>query len=98
MPWGWLYSGEDVSIGAPLLFGRTESLRLYVPTHEAAFHVLRGLDVEVDDFFNDPLFRLAEEMFSHFRARATPKRPPCGCVQADGNRGADRAGHQQDVR
>lgn len=52
-----------------MLFGRTESLRLYVPTHEAAFQVLRGLDVEVDDFFHDPLFRLAEEMFSRFRAR-----------------------------
>jgi hypothetical protein len=33
------------------------------------FQVLRGEDVEVNDFLRYPLFRLAEEMFSRFRAR-----------------------------
>lgn len=59
----------EVSIGALLLFGRLDALHRFVPTHEAAFQVLRGLDVEVNDFFNFPLFRLAEEMFSRFTAR-----------------------------
>ncbi|MGH8907328.1 MAG: RNA-binding domain-containing protein [Egibacteraceae bacterium] len=58
-----------VSAGALLLFGRSDALRRFLPTHEAAFQVLRGLDVEVNDFFTSPLFRLAEEMFSRFGAR-----------------------------
>lgn len=58
-----------VSIGALLLFGRSSALRRFVPTHEAAFQVLRGLQVEVNEFFIDPLFRLAETMFARFEAR-----------------------------
>lgn len=59
----------EVTTGALLLFGRPQALRRFVPTHEAAFQVLRGLDVEVNEFFVEPLFRLAEEMFARFRAR-----------------------------
>lgn len=60
---------SEVTIGSLLLFGRPDSLRRFVPTHEAAFQVLRDLEVEVNEFFTYPLFRLAEEMFSRFRAR-----------------------------
>lgn len=59
----------DVTAGALLLFGKTGALRRFLPTHEAAFQVLRGEDVEVNDFLPYPLLRLAEEMFSRFRAR-----------------------------
>jgi ATP-dependent DNA helicase RecG len=66
---GLVRSDADVTAGALLLFGRTDALRRYLPTHEAAFQVLRGEDVEVNDFLPYPLLRLAEEMFSRFRAR-----------------------------
>ncbi|MGA2829548.1 MAG: hypothetical protein ABSF03_25955 [Streptosporangiaceae bacterium] len=49
--------------------GRSEALRRYLPAHEAAFQVLRGLEVEVNDFLPYPLLRLAEEMFTRFQAR-----------------------------
>jgi len=66
---GLVRNDAEVSTGALLLFGRSHAIRRFVPTHEAAFQVLRGLDVEVNDFFTLPLFRLAEEMFSRFQAR-----------------------------
>lgn len=40
----------EITAGALLLFGRSEALRRFLPTHEAAFQVLRGLEVEVNDF------------------------------------------------
>jgi ATP-dependent DNA helicase RecG len=66
---GLMRSGEDVTTGALLLFGRVESLRTFVPTHKAAFQVLRGTNVEVNDFLYYPLLRLAEEMFARFAVR-----------------------------
>lgn len=66
---GLIRANAEVTAGALLLFGRAQAIRRFLPTHEAAFQVLRGLEVEVNDFFTDPLFRLAEEMFSRFRAR-----------------------------
>lgn len=59
----------EISAGALLLFGRVQSLRRFLPTHDAAFQVLRGLEVEVNEFLPYPLFRLAEEMFTRFRVR-----------------------------
>ena len=58
-----------VKLAGLLLFGRPEALSRFVPTHEAAFQVLRGLDVEVNDFFRWPLLRLLEEMEARIRAR-----------------------------
>jgi ATP-dependent DNA helicase RecG len=66
---GLVRDNPGVTTGALLLFGRAQAIRRFVPTHEAAFQVLRGLEVEVNEFFTDPLFRLAEEMFSRFRVR-----------------------------
>ena len=51
----------------------------FLPTHEAAFQVLRGEDVEVNDFLPDPLFRLAERCLP-VPARGTGRRrcsPAC---------------------
>src|SRR5260370_11535737 len=59
----------EVTAGTLLLFGRSEALRRFLPTHEAAFQVLRGLEVEVNDFLPYPLLRLAEEMFTPVQAR-----------------------------
>lgn len=60
---------DEVTTGALLLFGRAEAIRRYIPTHEAAFQVMRGEEVQTNDFFTFPLLRLADEMFNRFRAR-----------------------------
>lgn len=46
-----------------------EALRRFVPGHEVAFQVLRGLDVETNDFFRWPLLRVMEEIEARIRAR-----------------------------
>lgn len=63
--------GFDVSTGGLLLFGREAALRRHIPTHEAAFQVLRGLDVEVNEFMRYPLLRIADEMYQRFQVRNT---------------------------
>ncbi|WP_198950622.1 RNA-binding domain-containing protein [Kineosporia sp. A_224] len=59
----------SVTSGALLLFGKDDALARFLPTHEAAFQVLRGLEVETNEFSRAPLLRLAEELFARFRAR-----------------------------
>lgn len=66
---GLIRVDSEITTGALLLFARVEAIQRFVPTHEAAFQVLRGLEVEVNDFLPYPLLRLAEEMFSRFQAR-----------------------------
>lgn len=63
--------GCEVSTGGLLLFGREDALRRHIPTHEAAFQVLRGLEVEVNEFMRYPLLRVADEMYQRFKARNT---------------------------
>ncbi len=52
-----------------LLFGKEDALRRLLPTHEAAFQVLAGTKVEVNEFFRWPLLRVMEELLTRFRAR-----------------------------
>jgi ATP-dependent DNA helicase RecG len=56
-------------LAALLLFGKDDALRRFVPNHEAAFQFLRGLEVEVNDFFRWPLLRIMEEIEARIRAR-----------------------------
>ncbi len=60
---------RGVRLAALLLFGREDALRRFVPSHEVAFQVLRGLAVEVNDFFHWPLLRVMEECEMRIRAR-----------------------------
>lgn len=60
---------RGLRLAALLLFGKEEVLRRLVPAHEVAFQVLRGLDVEVNDFFRWPLLRVMEECEARIRAR-----------------------------
>ncbi|MGC9237955.1 MAG: helix-turn-helix domain-containing protein, partial [Thiomonas sp.] len=60
---------RGVRLAALLLFGKDDALRRFVPSHEVAFQVLRGLDVEVNDFFRWPLLRVMEEIEARIRAR-----------------------------
>lgn len=62
-------SVRAVRLAALLLFGKEDVLRRLVPTHEVAFQVLRGLDIEVNDFFRWPFLRVMEEVESRIRAR-----------------------------
>ena len=63
------HSVTAVRVLGLLLFGREEALTRLLPTHEVAFQVLTGTQVEVNEFFRWPLLRLMEEMLSRFRAR-----------------------------
>ena len=58
-----------IRILALLLFGREDALRRYIPTHEIAFQVMSGIDVEVNDMFRWPLLRSMQEIESRIRAR-----------------------------
>lgn len=60
---------RGIRLAALLLFGKEEALRRFVPAHEVAFQVLRGLDVEVNDFFRWSLLRVMEEIEGRIRAR-----------------------------
>jgi ATP-dependent DNA helicase RecG len=60
---------RGVRLAGLLLFGKDDALRRLVPSHEAAFQALRGLEVEVNDFFRWPLLRLMEEVEARIRAR-----------------------------
>lgn len=73
---------SEVTAGALLLFGRQAALGRYLPTHEAAFQVLRGLEVEVNEFLRWPLLRLAEELFARFQARNREEEFEVGLVRA----------------
>ncbi len=60
---------RGVRLAALLLFGKDEALRRFLASHEVAFQVLRGLEVEVNDFLRWPLLRVMEEIESRIRAR-----------------------------
>jgi ATP-dependent DNA helicase RecG len=60
---------QGIRLAALLLFGKEDALRRLVPTHEVAFQVLRGLEVETNDFFRWPLLRVMEEIEARIRAR-----------------------------
>jgi ATP-dependent DNA helicase RecG len=60
---------RDLRLAALLLFGKVEALQRFAPSHEVAFQVLRGLDVEVNDFLRWPLLRTMEEIEARIRAR-----------------------------
>ncbi len=60
---------HGVRLAALLLFGKEDALRRVAPNHEAAFQVLRGLDVEVNDFLRWPLLRIMEEFEGRIRVR-----------------------------
>lgn len=62
-------SVRGVRLAALLLFAKDDALRRHLPAHEVAFQVLRGLDVEVNDFFRWPLLRVMEECEARIRAR-----------------------------
>jgi ATP-dependent DNA helicase RecG len=67
-------SGQRVpTVAGLLLIGRESAIREHIPTHEAAFQVLEGTDVRVNDFYRWPLVRLFERIEEQFHARVTER-------------------------
>ncbi len=59
----------EIRLLALLLFGKEESLRRFLPSHEVAFQELSDTQVVVNDFFRWPLLRVMDELLGRFRAR-----------------------------
>lgn len=57
------------TLGGVLLFGRADVISRQVPSHEAAFQVVTGTSVEVNDFLPGPLLRVADDLLSRVEAR-----------------------------
>ncbi|MDO8939974.1 MAG: putative DNA binding domain-containing protein [Methylicorpusculum sp.] len=65
-------SGRRIpTIAGLLLLGSEIQLRRHLPAHEVAFQVLRGTDVQVNEFFRKPLLETFEEVELLFRARVS---------------------------
>ena len=50
-----------------LLLGTEELLRIHLPAYEVAFQVLRGTDVQVNEFYRTPLVEAFEEVEKQFK-------------------------------
>lgn len=50
------------TVAGLLLLGSEELLRTHLPAHEVAFQVLRGTDVQVNEFYRTPLIETFEEV------------------------------------
>lgn len=55
-----------------LLLGREEFLRQYAPSHEVAFQVVAGTDVQVNEFYRKPLIQAFEEIDVLFKSCVSP--------------------------
>lgn len=67
---GVLDGREDAPVvrrGALLLFGRPESIRRFLPTHETAFQVTEGTAVKQNVFAHNALLRSAEDLFAQIQ-------------------------------
>lgn len=62
-------TGAGIRRVALLLFGREESLRRLMPTHEVAWQVLEGQSVLENEIHRLPLLRSFERLTEKFRAR-----------------------------
>jgi len=51
------------------MFGREDSLRRLMPTHEVAWQVLQGQEVQENEINRLPLLRSFEDLTQRFRAR-----------------------------
>ncbi len=55
------------SMAGLLMIGAESAIRAFLPSHEAAFQVMDGSDIRVNEFFRKPLLRTYEEIESQFR-------------------------------
>ena len=57
------------TVAGLLILGRETALREHLPTHEAAFQVLEGMQVRVNEFFRTSLLKTFERVMDLFNAR-----------------------------
>ncbi len=55
------------TVAGLLLLGTQELLRIHLPAYEVAFQVLRGTDVQVNEFYRAPLIETFEEVEKQFK-------------------------------
>lgn len=55
------------SMAGLLMIGIESAIRAFLPSHEAAFQVMEGSDIRVNEFFRKPLLRTFEEIENQFR-------------------------------
>lgn len=65
---GAVGTNEEVRLLGLLLFGSESALREHVPAHEAAFQLLSGIEVVVNEIWRLPLLRTMEEILSRVAA------------------------------
>jgi ATP-dependent DNA helicase RecG len=59
------------TVAGMLMIGREVALRTHVPTHEIAFQVLAGTQVQVNDFSRAPLLKTFERVMAQSQDRVT---------------------------
>lgn len=59
------------TVAGLLLIGTEVALRAHLPTHEAAFQVLEGTQVRVNDFYRTPLLKTFDRVDEQFKARVS---------------------------
>ena len=60
---------EAVRVLGLLMFGKQDAIRRWLPTHEIAYQVLSGMEVQVNEFISYPLLRAMDELMMRFKAR-----------------------------
>lgn len=58
---------QKTTVTGLLLLGTEELLRTHLPAYEVAFQVLRGTDVQVNEFYRTPLIETFEEVEKQFK-------------------------------
>src|SRR5690554_7746622 len=55
------------TVAGLLLLGTESLLRQHLPSYEVAFQVLRGTDVQVNEFYRKPMLETFEEAYLQFK-------------------------------
>jgi ATP-dependent DNA helicase RecG len=70
--------GRLPTVAGLLLLGREAALRRHLPTHEVAFQVLDGTNVQVNDFCRTPLLAAFARVEEQFNARVVEEEMEAG--------------------
>ena len=88
---GLVAPGDELTVGALLLFGRDDAIARFVPTHEVAFQELDHLAVRINRAGHPPLLRAMSELVGSVKARNTEEELDIGMFRVGLPRFADVA-------
>lgn len=74
-------SPPEPLMGALLLFGRSEALARFVPTHEAVFQVIQGTKIAVNENVTGSILRVAEDLYRRFEVHNREEEVDMGLVR-----------------